>query len=115
MHRFQCIWGVAAYNRAMIHVLWEFHVLPGHEAEFESIYRPEGEWAELFRRDPGYHGTILLRDSQVSGRYITLDRWENIDIYRSFKQKCAADYRRLDEQCERLTDSEKMIGVFDAL
>jgi len=115
MHRFQCICTEAAYNRAMIHVLWEFHVLPGCEAEFESIYGSEGGWAELFRNDPAYHGTTLLRDLQLSGRYITSDRWENIDMYQSFKQKFAADYRRLDEQCERLTDSEKMIGVFNAL
>ncbi len=33
--------------------------------EFESRYGPEGDWAQLFRRAPGYHGSELLRDGTV--------------------------------------------------
>jgi hypothetical protein len=42
--------------------LWEFEVKPGSEELFERTYGPDGQWAELFRRDARYLGTRLLWD-----------------------------------------------------
>jgi hypothetical protein len=47
----------------MFVILWEFEVKPGCEQSFESAYGPEGAWTQLFRRDPGYLKTLLLKDA----------------------------------------------------
>ena len=46
----------------MIHFVWEFVAPPDQTLEFERCYAPDGPWAELFRRAPGYRGTSLLRE-----------------------------------------------------
>ena len=52
--------------------------------EFERVYGPNGEWAEFFRRGKGYIGTELLRDVEVPGRYLVIDRWESAESYNAF-------------------------------
>ena len=99
----------------MIYVVWEFTVSPELIVAFEEAYRPDGIWAELFRRDSAYRETILLRDFAQAGRYLTIDVWENRESYSGFKERFAAEYRRIDEQCERLTSSERLIGMFTAV
>lgn len=64
--------------------LWEFHVRAESRDEFERHYGPEGSWAALFRRAPGYLGTHLLRDRATDGRYLTIDRWQSEAAYRAF-------------------------------
>jgi hypothetical protein len=46
----------------MFLALWEFEVKPGCEQRFQSVYGAEGEWARLFRTDPNFLETRLLRD-----------------------------------------------------
>ena len=55
-------------------ILWRFRLRMGRESEFERAYGPSGEWALLFRRDDSYLGTELLRRSDDSREYLTLDR-----------------------------------------
>ncbi|HTR25484.1 MAG TPA: antibiotic biosynthesis monooxygenase [Terriglobales bacterium] len=93
--------------------VWEFQVKPQAVAEFERVYGPDGLWAQLFRRSSAYLGTELLRDAGHSGRYLTIDRWTTRDSLRQFKQEFAAEYATLDQQCERLTEVEKLIGDFE--
>jgi heme-degrading monooxygenase HmoA len=82
-------------------------------AEFERVYGPEGEWAEFFRRSRGYIGTELLRDIEVPGRYLVIDRWESADAYNAFVAE------RRDEYMERVDaagvhyDSELRFGTFE--
>lgn len=97
----------------MIEVVWEFVVVKGREAEFESVYNSEGEWAQLFRRDAAYQGTVLLRDRARLGRYLTIDRWDSIESYEKFKTVFAKPYAALDERCESLTAGEKLLGIFE--
>jgi len=93
--------------------VWEFQVKAEEAAEFENIYGPEGWWAQLFRRSPAYAGTELLRDTERSGRYVTIDRWSSPDGLLQFKQAYAAEYAALDTECERLTEAEKFVGNFE--
>ncbi|HZN03063.1 MAG TPA: NUDIX domain-containing protein [Candidatus Polarisedimenticolia bacterium] len=97
---------------APAHVLvWEFRPAPGREAEFERAYGPDGDWARLFRRDPAYLGTELLRGT--AGRYLTLDRWRSRAAYEGFRARHADDYADLDRRMEDLTSHESSIGAFD--
>lgn len=99
----------------MTYILWEFTVRESQLASFERAYGGDGVWARLFRRDPAYRETILIRDNTQSGRYLTIDVWEDKDSYLRFKDRFADDYERIDQECEELTSSERQIGIFERL
>ena len=99
----------------MIHVLWEFIVAPEQRAAFEAAYKSNGVWVQLFRRDPAYRETLLLHDSKLPGRYVTVDVWEDGDSYAQFKNCFAAEYQKIDQECEALTQSERHIGTFERI
>jgi heme-degrading monooxygenase HmoA len=91
--------------------LWEFEVKSGSEELFERTYGPDGQWAELFRRDAGYLGTRLLRDVGAARVYVTMDTWESREAYEEFREKLAAEYEELDRKCEEMTVREKSLGA----
>jgi len=92
--------------------LWEFRVQPGAEEEFERHYGPNGSWAALFVKSPGYLETLLLRDSSDRLRYLTVDRWRSQKDYRQFRSRFAREYNELDRRCEALTTHEAALGEF---
>ncbi len=92
--------------------LWEYRLRPDLASEFEKVYSPEGTWAALFRRHPGYVRTELHRDLQRPGRYITIDYWESKEGRIDFGRRFAAEFEALDRQCEQLTEDETYVGEF---
>jgi heme-degrading monooxygenase HmoA len=96
-------------------ILWQFQVRAGLEQEFEATYGPTGVWAQFFHQAAGYRGTHLLRDLEISGRYITIDRWTTQAAFECFRKQCAADYEAIDRECERLTAQEIALGSFTVL
>jgi len=96
-------------------VLWRFRPVVGREDEFKLAYGPFGKWARLFRREQGYLGTELLRRSESSREYLTLDRWESRATYEAFRARWSYEYRRLDHLLEELTEEEALVGAFEAL
>jgi quinol monooxygenase YgiN len=99
----------------VIYILWEFTVPESHLAAFERAYAGDGVWAGLFRRDPAYRETILVKDHTQSGRYLTIDVWEDKDSYLRFKDRFADEYKAIDKECERFTSAERQIGIFERL
>lgn len=99
----------------MIYVLWEFQVALQNCAEFEKSYKDNGIWGQLFRRDSAYVKTVLARADEQAGSYLTIDVWKNRESYLQFKERFAADYAKIDKDCEALTDSERLIGVFEEI
>jgi quinol monooxygenase YgiN len=97
----------------MIHAIWEFRVSPEYVAEYERNYGSNGTWAQLFRRSPAYRGTELLRDNDDPLRYVTIDKWEDLAPYKAMRGR--EDYKELDVHCERLTTSDRLIGIFEVL
>ena len=103
-------------NRLSVYVvIWRFRPLAGRESEFERAYGPSGDWAVLFSRDDGYLGTQLLRRSDDSREYLTLDRWVSRAAYERFRARWSSEYRRLDGRLEGLTEEESPLGSFEAL
>ena len=96
----------------MFHVLWEFHVRPGAEEAFESVYGSEGDWVRLFRRDAGYVETILLRHQDRPGRYVVMDIWRTAAAYHGFKAAFREEYAALDRECQALRQEERCLGEF---
>ncbi len=103
--------GAAIVSDVYVHV-WEFTVDDASRSDFEREYGPEGRWAALFRRAPGYLGTQLLRDESTPGRYLTIDRWQSAAAYRSFRSAFAEAYESLDRKFEAMTREERTIGSF---
>ena len=99
----------------MFLILWEFEVKPGEEPRFERVYGPHGQWAELFRRNPHFRQTQLLKDPSRSRIYFTLDFWDSESDYNHFKHSNQDSYRSLDQTTENLTIRERNLGYFQQL
>ena len=96
----------------MFLILWEFEVKPGCEQSFESAYGPGGAWTQLFRRDPGYHSTLLLKNPSRPRIYLTLDFWHSESAFKSFHNANREAYQHLDRSTEDLTSRETDLGSF---
>jgi heme-degrading monooxygenase HmoA len=81
----------------MFLALWEYEVKPGCEERFEKVYGPEGDWAQLFRRDPHYIQTRLVREGLRGRVYLTMDFWETREAYEEFIGAHRGEYEAMDE------------------
>ncbi len=90
----------------------EFRARPGLESDFEGIYGPEGDWAQLFRRSKAFLRTELHCDLETKGRYVTVDYFTSRSAYSGFLEAARKDYEALDRRCETVRMSEAPIGSF---
>lgn len=91
-------------------IVWTYDVTPGAAPDFVEVYGPEGAWAQLFRRAPGFHSVELFRDGD--GRYLTLDRWTTEAAFEAFQAAHGEAYRALDVELAGLTLGQTRIGGF---
>lgn len=96
----------------MIVIVWEYQVRPGSERAFEALHGPDGAWAGLFRGQPTYLGTELLRDGSMP-RYLTIDRWASQADYDDFLQSVRPRYAQIDALGDALTVSERLVGRYE--
>jgi heme-degrading monooxygenase HmoA len=80
--------------------------------EFERVYEPNGGWAEFFRSGAGFIGTELLRDVEVPGRYLVIDRWESAEAYNAFVAEHRDEYMRRVDDSTHYYDQELRFGTF---
>ncbi len=107
--------GLRARALIMFVIIWRFISLPEKDSAFRRSYRPNGDWAQLFRRARGYVRTDLLHSHEAAGEYLTIDVWESADALAARKRDFADEYARLDRECEQLTRGELRIGEFTVL
>ena len=100
-------------KRTALRILWEFRVGENRTPEFEEHYGGNGTWARFFRHGQGYRETILLRDREVPGRYLTIDVWDDLESYKAFSEANADEYKKIDRRCETLTEQERCLGFFE--
>jgi heme-degrading monooxygenase HmoA len=95
-------------------IVWEFLVEPEKIDAFVAAYKSTGAWATLFAETDGYLGTELLSStaSDNEAKFITIDRWVTAEDFTRFQQRFGAEYRTLDTALEKLTTSERKLGVF---
>ena len=93
-------------------IIWAFRSRKSRRRQFEAMYGPKGKWAELFRQSPDYLGTELLKSDDDPGLYLTIDRWKSEEAYVAFLDERIDDYKKLDDQCKKLTDSQEFVGRF---
>lgn len=99
----------------MLVVVWEYRARPGRVDEFESYYRPDGPWGELFRECPGFVSVTLMKDMNDPLRFMVADRWTSEATYEEFKREVATRYQELSDRGRRLYERETEIGRFDFL
>ena len=95
--------------------IWEYIVREEYLAEFQKIYGPEGDWVRLFKNAKGYIGTDLHQDISNSTRFISVDCWNTREDRDYFRKEYSREFELLDKHCERFTQSENLIGEFDAI
>lgn len=100
-------------GRTALRIVWEFRVKEDRTREFEGHYGADGTWARFFRRGKGYRETLLLRDREVPGRYVTIDVWDDLESYRAFSAANTEEYGEIDRRCEELTEQERCLGCFE--
>ena len=80
---------------------------------FERVYGQKGEWVAFFRSGPGYVGTELLRDVEVPGRYLVVDRWESREAYNTFVEAHREAYMLRVDETAFCYDRELRLGTFE--
>lgn len=95
--------------------VWEYRVPEDRVQAFEAGYGPDGGWVALFRRDPAYVRTDLLRDLSDPRRYVTVDVWASREACMAFRERFRAEFDALDEAGEEWTDEERSLGEFEAV
>jgi len=108
----ECRLARAEDGTTMFVILWEFEVKPGSEDRFQKAYGPEGDWVRLFRGDPHFRGTQLLRDSSRALWYFTIDLWDSEADYLAFLDGHRTAYEDLDHAAEGLTFRERRVLSF---
>ena len=93
--------------------VWKFRPPAGREAEFVRAYSGDGAWARLFARASGYCGTSLLRPSDASGWWLTIDRWQTGADFEAFQRDIGDAYRALDAELEGVAGEEVFVGAFE--
>lgn len=93
-------------------LIWRYRVLTEKGGPFLEHYGPEGSWAQLFHRAPGYLGTELLRGSADPSVFLTVDRWESRRHHEAFLDAFRSEYEALDRACEALTAKETFLGAY---
>lgn len=95
--------------------LWEYRVPPERRTEFEAGYGPAGGWVALFRRDPAYVRTELLRDRDDPRRYLTVDVWASREACLAFRQRWREELDALDRRGAAWTEEERLVGEFEVV
>jgi len=96
-------------------VLWEYRVKPGQVETFESLYRPDGPWTDLFRQSPAFLSTTLWHDRRNPNRYVVADRWTSDVPYDEFMRERAAEVAALGARGRQSWDNESEMGRFDLM
>ena len=99
----------------MLEIVWHYLVRQQSVQKFEVHYGPGGTWAKLFEQAEGYLGTRLLKDQDRSMRYLTIDRWKDVESFERFKQQFGAQYAELDGEMNKLTKEEDLVGMFEVV
>jgi len=97
----------------MYRIVWEYDTHAGQAEQFESVYGPEGRWAQFFRKSPDYVVTDLYRCTTKANRFVTVDCWRNRAAYEAFRKEHGEEFANLDEWCRLLVDRERTLGVTD--
>ena len=67
----------------MIAMAWQFELADGGQEAFERFYGADGPWTALSRQSRSYLGSSFLRDQVDPTRYLLVEYWSEMVVYRS--------------------------------
>jgi heme-degrading monooxygenase HmoA len=89
--------------------VWEFEVRAEQVGPFVSSYAADGAWTQLFARGDGYIDSRLYRDADDARRFVTVDRWRDLESWQGFLDRWSVEYEALDRHLDELTDAERLV------
>ncbi len=92
----------------------QFRVGSDEADKFREGYGPNGDWAMLFRREIGFHGTELFQSATDANVFLIIDTWESAEAWAAFLRAWGDDYAALEHRCTSLFSSESEIGIFES-
>ena len=92
----------------MFVIVWKYAVRPEAVDDFRAVYGPDGDWARLFRRSPGFLGVELIADERDHS-FLTIDRWVSETAFAAFMDAERDGYEILDHGLAALTESEQLV------
>jgi heme-degrading monooxygenase HmoA len=93
-------------------IAWEFVLKQGAQEQFLAGYGPEGRWAKLFAKAPGFIRSELARSEYDGHKFVTVDVWESRAAYDAFRKQFEAEYDLLDMEMQAYTVNEQRVGSF---
>ena len=99
----------------MIAVVWQFHVKPGHQRDFEKFYGADGEWTALGRRSRSFLGSSFLRDQARDTNYLLIEYWSEMVVYERHQRSVSVDARELEKRRDDFCESVAPLGIFTGL
>jgi quinol monooxygenase YgiN len=99
----------------LIAVVWQFHVKPGVQEEFERIYGADGDWTALGRRSRSFLGSSFLRDQSHESHYLLIEYWSEMLVYEKHLASFVNDLKALEEQRNLLCESILPLGIFTGI
>jgi len=83
--------------------IWKYRIDPNYQSEFINAYKINGHWVDLFIRASGYLKTEFLQDIDNPDVFTTIDYWNSIEEFQSFKSTFKHEFDKLDQECEKYT------------
>ena len=97
----------------MFCLVFRYHVRAAGREDFERVYGPAGDWAELFRQAEGYAGTELWSDRDAEDVYLVVDHWSSAAAHAAFLEVHGRAYAALGAEVEHLWEREERLGSFE--
>lgn len=96
----------------MFIVVWKFCVKEMYIPDFIDIYGKDGDWVKIFKKNPEFIETDLIRDRHDGSVFLTIDKWKSMEAYNKFLNSRSTEYMELDLLCEQFTINEEKLGEF---
>jgi heme-degrading monooxygenase HmoA len=97
----------------VVEIFYRYRVHPAQARAFEHAYGPNGPWAKLFARHPGFRRVRLFRHKTEPDIYVTMDVWQTKADFDAFRRLYNEEYRRLDQQLAMLKLEEQLLGFYE--
>ena len=99
----------------MIQDIREYLIKESWRGQFELVFGPGGKWSKLLDRCPGFRGTMVLRDTQNLGRYLTVTLWNSEEQRERDLADYSTDFASLKVALSDWIDCSTDVGVFRVL
>jgi hypothetical protein len=99
----------------LIAVVWQFHVKPGLQEDFEKFFGADGDWTALGRRSRSFLGSSFLRDQVHDAQYLLIEYWSEMLVYEKHLANFDDDVRLLEEKRDELCESIVPVGIYTGI